>query len=77
MEPTTESGFFKAAPYRVIAISIMLVLAVIALGPWAFTTLIGTTTLSAVTLTVMQVLGVALLIGDRFVSRRRAAEREE
>lgn len=75
MEPTTESGFFKAAPYRIIAISIMLVLAVVALGPWGLTTLIGTTTLSSITLTVMQVLGVILLIGDRFVSRRRA-ERE-
>ncbi|NLT27438.1 MAG: hypothetical protein GXX90_12495 [Microbacteriaceae bacterium] len=74
MEPTTESGFFKASPYRVISLLIMLALAVLALNPWAFATTIGGTTVTGITLTAMQVLGVLLLIGDLFAGRRNREE---
>ena len=74
-QTTSSESFFSVSRFRLISVSVLLIMSVVALTPWSFETRIGGMALINILLTAVMLSGLVVLIIDLMVTREPAATR--
>lgn len=74
-QTTSSESFFSVSRFRLISVSVLLIMSVVALTPWSFETRIGGMALINILLTAVMLSGLIVLIIDLMVTREPAATR--
>ena len=74
-QTTSSESFFSVSRFRLISVSVLLIMSVVALTPWSFETRIGGMALINILLTAVMLSRLVVLIIDLMVTREPAATR--
>ena len=74
-QTTSSESFFSVSRFRLISVTVLLIMSVVALTPWSFETRIGGMALINILLTAVMLSRLVVLIIDLMVTREPAATR--